>query len=117
MWNLTVKNDYYAPITVLGEVLNPGQTITWPSALGSGVIGIPGLSEISFLDIGDKQIGGFSKATWGVLISFHGEEVVFRYEGGGRIDVHVNWLGQAELSGNGGFSQLALPSFILPGNA
>lgn len=114
MWNLTVNNNYYAQITVLGEVLNPGQSVTWPTALGNGIISIPGLSEINFQDIGDKQIGGFSKATWGVLISFHGEEVVFRYEGGGQINVTINWLGQAELSGNGGFSQLALPSFILP---
>ena len=114
MWNLTVKNDYCTRITVLGEVLEPGKSLAWPQALGNGVISIPGLTEISFLDIGDKQIGGFSKATWGVLISFHGEEVVFRYEGGGQISVTINWLGQAELSGNGGFSQLALPSFILP---
>lgn len=114
MWNLTVKNNYYATITVLGEPLGTGKSITWPTALGNGVIGIPGLTEICFLDIGDKQIGGFSKATWGVLISFHGEEVVFRYEGGGQINVTINWLGQAELSGNGGFSQLVLPSFILP---
>lgn len=114
MWNLTVKNDYCTSITVLGETLKPGASITWPTALGNGIISIPGLTEVNFQDIGDKQIGGYSKATWGVLISFHGEEVVFRYEGGGQINCHINWIGQAELSGNGSFSKIDLPSFILP---
>jgi hypothetical protein len=121
MYNLTVSNSYAYAITVydvaVGQHLvsprDPPYVV--PKALGNAVVTVPGLGEINFLDIGDQQIGGFSKATWGVLISYQGEEVVFRYEGGGQVTLNVNGLGQAKLSGNGGFSQIELGSFVLPG--
>lgn len=121
MWNLTVSNAYAYGITVSAS--NVGQHLVsprdpayvLPKAQGNVVVTVPGLGEINFLDIGDQQIGGFSKATWGVLISYQGEEVVFRYEGGGQLTLNVNGFGQAKLSGNGGFSKIDLSSFVLPG--
>jgi hypothetical protein len=121
MYNLTVSNSYVYSITVYDIAVGQHQVsprdpaYVVPKPLGNAVVTVPGLGEINFLDIGDQQIGGFSKATWGVLISYQGEEVVFRYEGGGQLTLNVNGLGQAKLSGNGGFSQIELSSFVLPG--
>ncbi|HEX8274259.1 MAG TPA: hypothetical protein VF615_16605 [Longimicrobiaceae bacterium] len=121
MWNLTVSTSYAYAITVYDVAVGQHQVAprdppyTVPKPLGNVVVTVPGLGEINFLDIGDQQIGGFSKATWGVLISYQGEEVVFRYEGGGQVTLAVNGFGQAKLSGNGGFSKIDLASFILPG--
>ena len=121
MWNLTVKNSYVYSITVTDPNVGPHQVsprdpaYVSPKALGNVVVAVPGLGEVNFLDIGDQQIGGWSKATWGVLISYQGEEIVFRYEGGGQITLTINKFGQAQLSGNGAFAQISLGSFILPG--
>lgn len=121
MYNLTVSTSYAYSITVTDIAGGPHQVsprdppYVLPKPLGNAIVTVPGLGEINFLDIGDQQIGGFSKATWGVLISYQGEEVVFRYEGGGQVALTVNGFGQAKLSGNGGFSKIDLGSFILPG--
>lgn len=121
MYNLTVTNSYAYAITVYDIAVGPHQVAprdpayVVPKPLGNVVVTVPGLGEINFLDIGDQQIGGFSKGTWGVLISYQGEEVVFRYEGGGQLALTVNGFGQAKLGGNGGFSQIELGSFVLPG--
>ena len=121
MYNLTVSTSYAYSLTVNDIAVGPHQVsprdppYVVPKPLGNVIVTVPGLGEINFLDIADKQIGGFSKATWGVLISYQGEEVVFRYEGGGQITLTVNGFGQAALSGNGGFSQVDLASFVLPG--
>lgn len=47
-----------------------------------------------------------------MLISYQGEEFVFRYEGGGDIQLIINDPGQAEINGNGTISRIRLPSFI-----
>jgi hypothetical protein len=116
-WNLTVTNDYAYPVTALGTTINPKASHTFSNTLGNAILTVPGLGAVNFIDVGDVQIGGYSHATWGVLISYQGEEVVFRYEGGGQIQVTLTWLGQAQLAGNGAFSQISLPSFILPGGS
>jgi hypothetical protein len=121
MYNLTVSTSYAYSLTVNDIAVGPHQVsprdppYVVPKPLGNVIVTVPGLGEINFLDIADQQIGGFSKGTWGVLISYQGEEVVFRYEGGGQLTLTVNGFGQAKLSGNGGFSQIDRGSFILPG--
>ena len=49
--------------------------------------------------LGDSHIGGDTKETWRVLISHQGEEVVGRYEGGGKLDVTVHGHLQVTLGG------------------
>ena len=120
MYTLTVTNHYWRPIVVNNSA---GSSFTvdlnrtgHPSGpLGDATITVPGLGEMMVHDIGDRQIGGFSKATWGVLVAYQGEEVVFRYEGGGQLTVTFNDLGQAELTSNGGISRVSLGGLILPG--
>lgn len=120
MYTLTVTNHYWRPVVVNNSA---GASFTVPlngsmhpsGPLGDATITVPGLGEMMVHDIGDRQIGGFSKATWGVLVAYQGEEVVFRYEGGGQLTVTFNDFGQAELTSNGGFSRLSLGGLILPG--
>lgn len=115
MWNLTIINNYREAITGFDMVINKNDKGRVPHALGNGYINVVGVGTINFTDIGEQHVGGFSTATWGVLISYQGEELVFRYEGGGEIQVTINQFGQAEITGNGGFSRVPLSSFVLPG--
>jgi hypothetical protein len=86
---------------------------TWqPSGLhGNAWIQSTELGTINFLDLGSRHISGDSGETWGVLISYQGEEMVGRYEGAGALNVALNEYGQATPSGMD-FRQVSLPSFI-----
>lgn len=110
-YHVTIKNKYREGIKAFGTIVNANETMRFPQTFGHGVVEISGLGPINFTDIAKKDVGGHSKATWGVLLSYQGEEVVFRYEGGGEIQVTISDIGQAELSGNGEFSRVPLPSF------
>jgi hypothetical protein len=120
MYTLNVTNNYWRPVVVNNSA---GASFTVPHGgsghpsgpLGDATITVPGLGEMMVHDIADRQIGGYSKATWGVLLSYQGEEMVFRYEGGGQLSITFNDFGQAELQSNGGISQLNLGAFVLPG--
>jgi hypothetical protein len=113
MYTVTIINNYHDTLlTSFGGPINKGDTRPVKSSpLGNAYVTVPGLGAVNFTDVADRQIGGFSKATWGVLISYQGEEVVFRYEGGGEITLTINKLGQAELSSNGSLSSIRLGSF------
>jgi hypothetical protein len=110
-YHVTVANKYREAIKAFGTILNANETRKFSQAFGNGVVEVFGLGPINFTDIGKKDLGGHSKAAWGVLLSYQGEEVVFRYEGGGELQVTISDIGQAELSGNGEFSKVPLPSF------
>ena len=114
-YHVTVTNAYHEAIRVFGTYFNARDTrpARLPPTLGHGMFQIPGLGPLNFTDLGQKNVGGHSKKTWGVLLSYQGEEVVFRYEGEGELRVDINELGQAELSGNGEFSRVQLSSFII----
>ena len=118
MYTLTIGNSFHYTLTVDADVsrpVPPGQSITIPVALGDAIVTVPGIGQMLIQDIGDRQIGGYSKATWGVFLAYQGEEVVFRYEGGGQLKVTFNDLAQAEIETNGGVSRISLGAFILPG--
>jgi len=80
--------------------------------LGNAFLNSNELGALNFLDIGDTHIPGDSKETWGVLISYQGEEIVGRYEGGGQLTAEINQFGQVQLGGNMDFRQVALSGFI-----
>jgi hypothetical protein len=97
--------------TADGQKIAPGKR--WESKeLGDTWIGSEQWGTVNFLDLGDKHIPGDSKETWGVLISYHGEEIVGRYEGGGILDVVFSEYGQIGMKGMD-LRQVSLPSFIL----
>lgn len=116
MYTLSVTTSYYVPLnyTTANESssIHKGMTPQFKN-LGNFRLHIPGGGEVNLIDIGEKKIADFSKATWGVLIAYQGEECEFRYEGGGQLNINVNDLGQVELSGNGSLIRVSLPPFIL----
>ncbi len=121
MYTLNVTNHYWRPIVVNNSAgssftVDLNRTGHPAGPLGDATITVPGQGEMMLHDIGDRQIGGFSTATWGVLVAFKGEEVVFRYEAGGVLNVTFNDLGQAQLTSNGGFSRITLDAVVLPGD-
>jgi hypothetical protein len=79
--------------------------------LGNAWLQSPQLGTLNFLDIADTHIPGDSGETWGVLVSYQGEEMVGRYEGGGQLNGSINNFGQVTLSGMD-LRQVSLPSFV-----
>ncbi|MEA2439423.1 MAG: hypothetical protein QOH76_847 [Thermoleophilaceae bacterium] len=111
MYNVSVMNgSQYTMQASDGATVPPGATWTTQQGIGNAWIRSDQLGAINFLDIADQHIPGDSGETWGVLISYQGEEVVGRYEGGGQLNVTVNNFGQAELSGMD-LRQVQLSSF------
>jgi len=99
MYTLTIKNSTGAPMTTSdGEKIDPEGT--WESKeLGNTYLHSEEFGSMSFRDIADSHIGGDSDETWGVLITYAGQHMVGRYEGGGHLNVTFNNHLQAELSG------------------
>lgn len=111
-YDVIIRNNYREAIKAFGTILNRNEARKFTPQGGNGVVEVFGLGPMNFTDIAKKNVGGHSKATWGVLLSYQGEEVVFRYEGQGALELTISDIGQAELSGNGEFSRVPLPSFI-----
>ncbi|MDQ3918693.1 MAG: hypothetical protein M3348_09460 [Acidobacteriota bacterium] len=115
MYTLNITTDYYVPLNFAtgsqSSSIHKGMPAHFQN-LGNFRLHIPGAGEVNLIDIGERKIAGFSKATWGVLISYQGEECEYRYEGGGQITIHVTDLGQIELSSNGSIIRVGLPPFV-----
>jgi hypothetical protein len=98
-YTLTIQNSTGAPMTT-----SDGQTIapddSWESReLGNTYVHSDEFGSMSFRDLGDSRIGGDDGGTWGVLISYGGQHMVGRYEGGGHLQVTFNDHLQAEVGG------------------
>ncbi len=113
MYKLTLTNNYAYTVKAGKEEVAAGKTATLSEDLGNVIIDVPGLGSINLIDLGDKHIGGPSTATWGVLLSYQGNESIFRYEGEGKLTITLNDLGQAILDGNGEITLMRLESFQL----
>jgi hypothetical protein len=115
-YTLKLQTQYQEPLLYYSQKESGSIHKGFPQAsfkdLGNFRITVPGVGEIRLLDIGERKLGGYSKATWGVLISYQGDECEFRYEGAGEVSVNVNDIGQAELSSNGSLIRVSLPSFV-----
>jgi hypothetical protein len=121
MYTLKVTTNYHTPLNYVSYVgkgesgsIHKGMPATFKN-LGNIRVAIPGAGEVNLIDIGERKLSNvnFHKATWGVLISNLGDECEFRYEGGGEINLNVTDLGQLEVSGNGRFLLIQIPSFIV----
>ena len=120
MYTLNVTNHFWRPVVVANSAgatftVSSGSSMQPKGPLGDATITVPGMGEMMVHDIADRPLGGYSKATWGVLVSYKGEEAVFRYEGGGQLTITFNDLGQATLASNGGISRVDVAAMILPG--
>lgn len=121
MYTLKVTTNYHTPLNYVSYIgkgesgsIHKGMPFTLKN-LGNARVTIPGAGEVNFIDLGERKISkaDFHKATWGVLISNLGDECEFRYEGGGEINLNVTDLGQLEVTGNGRFLLIQMPSFIV----
>lgn len=65
-WHLTVTNKYQASVQIPNITVLPpnGQPYKVGSTLGHINVIVDGVGSVNFTDIGDRQIGGYSKATW-----------------------------------------------------
>ena len=98
-----------------GAQIPPGGT--WQSGrIGSAYVKSDETGTLNFLDIADAHLPGDSPETWGVLISYQGEEFVGRYEGEGGLKVTMNQFMQATLSGMR-LREVSLPAMILDGGS
>ena len=98
-YTVTVQNSTATPITAGdGTTIQPNGS--WTSGtLGDTYLHSDQFGSMSFIDLGDQHIGGDSGETWGVLITYQGEHMVGRYEGGGQLQVDFNGYLQATLAG------------------
>ncbi len=113
MYQISLTNNSNVGLGFMGgnQVIPPGQG--WNSDnLGDVTLIVPTRGPLSFHDIANKHIPGDSGETWGVLIAYQGEEIVGRYEGGGRLKVVINQYYQATLSGMH-LRQVSLPAIEL----
>ena len=112
-YSVTITNSTETPITTSdGETIQPNGT--WQSGtLGNAWFHSDQFGALSLIDIGDQHIGGDSSETWGVLITYGGENMVGRYEGGGTLNITFNQYLQAVVSGMD-LRLVALSSLVTP---
>ena len=115
-YTLKIQTHYHEPLLYHSSSENSSIHKGMPQAsfknLGNFRLSIPGEGDVNLIDIGQRKIGGFSKASWGVLVGYQGEECEFRYEGGGELSINVSDLGQAELTSNGSIIRVNLPPLV-----
>lgn len=92
--------------------IKKGETKAIGDSFGSTKIDVWGLGSVNILDIGKKKISGFSKKTWGCLLSYQGSELEYRYEGEGQLNITIDALGQCMVKSNGDLIEVKIPSFI-----
>jgi hypothetical protein len=102
----------YTVTTSTGEKVGPHSS--WQSKeLGNLWLRTEELGSLNLFDLGEQHIGGDTKETWGVLISYHGEEVVGRYEaGGGPLSIDYDRHGHVAVDGMS-LRQVFLPAITI----
>jgi hypothetical protein len=110
VYDLQVNNASSGLVVEVSGGTRVGPHSTWDQKdLGSLWMSTSQFGTLNLLDIADAHIPGDSGETWGVLISYQGEEMVGRYEGQGTLWVTFNDYGQAALNGMD-IRQVSLPA-------
>ncbi len=108
MYVLTVINK---SIWTIDSVVASGSVTIQPkigthvfNPLGNIVLNVEGIGAMSFMDLGDTKLPGYSHITetWGVLVRFHATEAYYRYEGGGVLNADFDEFGTCTLSTSNG---------------
>ncbi len=101
MYNLKIINDYIDAVQVVGgaSIAANGGSATIDN-LGTLILDIPGMGPLNLIDIADRKLG-YLKATWGVVIRYRGEDLIYRYEGQGGVKLAINNLGTVEMAFKG----------------
>ena len=109
---VTNTSDYLVLATFDGHTVAPNGGGWKSGTIGNGWITSEQFGTLAFLDLAKTRLGGDTAETWGVLITYQGEEIVGRYEGGGNLNVTVNEYGQAKLTGMS-LRRVLLPPLII----
>jgi hypothetical protein len=113
MYNISVTNNYHYSIAILPngggggggyQVINGGGGTATIEGWGYGLLDVPGMGPINFLDLGQQKLPAYTnpsipwtELTWGGLIRYQGLEAYFRYEGAGQINVVVDQFGSVSV--------------------
>lgn len=84
--------------------------------MGSLVLKVEGIGDMSFMDLGNTKLPGYPNITetWGVLVRFHATEAYYRYEGGGILNADFDEFGTCNLStGNGTLVPITLEELVV----
>jgi hypothetical protein len=74
MYTLKVTTNYYVPLNYRSGTESSSIHKGMPAAfkgLGNFRLIIPGAGEVNIIDLGERHIANFSKATWGVVGKRH----------------------------------------------
>lgn len=114
MWKLSVTNNYEHPLKIEGKEVAKGETFEPDKEYGSVIVEVPGLGPLNFLDMCEEHIDGPSVKKLGVYITYQSDECYYKYEEAGKINIVINFFGQAEIVADGDLSVIHLDSFIFP---
>ena len=71
-YTLKIQTHYHEPLQYHSSSENGSIHKGMPQAsfknLGNFRLSIPGAGDVNLIDIGQRKVGGFSKASWGVLV-------------------------------------------------
>lgn len=116
MYTLTIQNNYSHNIGASNGVTVAKGTSHIFNDQGSIIFTIPGMGEMTFIDLGNKKLSGYPepKQTWGVLVRYRTIEAYYRYEGNGELTVIFDHIGTCTLTTtNGTMIPIQLEDFII----
>jgi hypothetical protein len=116
MYTLTIQNNYSQDIGASNGVTVAKGSNRVFNDRGSIIFTIPGMGEMTFIDLGDKKLPGYPELsqTWGVLVRYRTIEAYYRYEGAGELTASFDNLGTCTLTTtNGSMIPIQLEDFII----
>lgn len=115
MFIIHLQNNYYNPVTIAGNAVQPNSTFTYGPKGGSFTIESKGINVFNVIDLARKKVPGYElKQTWGVLFRYDTVEVYSRYEGNGEYTVTIDELGDIQIKTiNGSSLLISLPGLTL----
>lgn len=116
MYTLTVNNNYSQDIAASnGTTISQDKSFSFNN-MGSLILTIPGMGDMSFIDLGDKKLDGYPepKETWGVLVRYKTIEAYYRYEGQGELTIAIDDFGTCTVTtANGTVLAVSLPELVI----
>lgn len=101
MYSIVFKNDYVWPISASdGVTISEGGGSHEFDKLGNIYFDIPGMGSLSFIDLEETEIDGFSHVVGekGVIVRSSTREAYYRYDGVGGLKVEVDKQGTSHIS-------------------
>lgn len=94
MYIFEITNHYPYTITAGKWQVKKEESAGYPEKLGNLIIDVPGKGQIALQDISNVRLDPPTKKKYSILISFQGEEMLYRYDGDGRISAMLSEMGE-----------------------